>query len=307
MLEDRRLLRARERRLTLPAAVRRRPRFQPGLRRTLLLLLCIATSTGAIATEKTALTDCPREQNLPWKVRAERATPVENFVQGFEIDGAHWWMSNGGYGRSHVDILDPRGQPVRRQRLAPDLFAEGLTLRDDELWLLSWRAGQLLRLDRDTLQLRGRLAYSGEGWGLAWDAERQHFLMSDGSGTLSWREPERFAVTARLPVRRGLRRVSRLNELEIAGEHLYANVWMEDEILRIDRRNGCVTGHLDLKTLWPQRARPRSADVLNGIAHDPASDWLWVTGKFWGRAFALEIIDDSAAQTGSHKSDARRD
>ncbi len=72
------------------------------------------------------------------------------------------------------------------------------------------------------------------------------------------------------------------------------NIWLEEEILRIDRDTGGVTGHLDLRRLWPQAKRPRDADVLNGIAYDADSGWLWVTGKFWGRAFALDITESRA-------------
>lgn len=302
MLENRRLFRARERGLSHPATGRRWQGLPPCLG---LVLLCAAH--GTLADDKTSLADCPAEEKLHWQLREERSTPAENFVQGFEIDGDRWWVSSGGYGRSHVDILDARGQSRRRSAISPQLFAEGLTLRDDEAWLLSWRAGVLLRLDRETLQPVGQLSYHGEGWGLAWDAERQLFLMSDGSGTLAWRDADSFALTAKLPVRRGLRRVTRLNELEIAGPHLYANVWMEDEILRIDRQSGCVTGQLDLRSLWPRRKRPRGTDVLNGIAFDPASDWLWVTGKFWGRAFALEILGNERDNPTLHKSAAHSD
>lgn len=244
--------------------------------------------------EKAGLTDCPADQELNWKVVAERSTPAENFIQGFEIHDGRWWLSSGGYGHSHVDLLDSTGEVAARSRLSSGLFAEGLTIRGDEIWLLSWRSGLGFRLDKNSLAVTSQFTYQGEGWGLAWDAERKQFLMSNGSGTLAWRRPDNFQTVAELPVRRGMRRVTRLNELELVGTQIYANIWLEDEILRIDRDTGCVNGHLDLRPLWPAAKRPRNADVLNGIAYDPNTGWLWVTGKLWGRAFALRISESPA-------------
>ncbi len=266
----------------------------------LLALLALLAGTLCINpawAEKTRLADCPADLELTWKVVAERSTPAENFVQGFEIHRGRWWLSSGGYGHSHVDMLDSTGQVTTRSRLSRGLFAEGLSIRGDEIWLLSWRAGLGLRLDKNTLSVIDQFAYEGEGWGLAWDAERELFLMSNGSGTLSWRRPIDFQAVAELPVRRGMRRVTRLNELELVARQVYANIWLEEEILRIDRDTGCVTGHLDLRSLWPTAKRPRGADVLNGVAYDPDTGWLWVTGKLWGRAFALDISESPEPTT----------
>ncbi len=259
-----------------------------------LLTLAVWMSTANAAEPRPP--DCPADTALPWKVVSERRIPAENFVQGFEIHDGRWWQSSGGYGRSHLDEINPDGKPKVRARLAPGLFAEGISLRADEIWLLSWHAGTGLRVHKDTLEITGQFTYTGEGWGLAWDPERKLFLRSDGSGTLRWHRPADFRGVADLAVRRDTRRVTRLNELEIVGPAVYANIWLEDEVLRIDRNTGCVTGHLDLRDLWPAAQRPDSADVLNGIAYDAANGWLWVTGKFWGRAFALDL---SAAPTTS--------
>lgn len=234
-------------------------------------------------------TPCPPAQAVGWSVASERHIPPESFVQGFVIAEGRWWLSSGGFGRSYVEELNPTGESSTRKPIDRRLFAEGLALRNDELWLLSWQNGVGLRLNKDNLEVRQSFSYEGQGWGLAWSEERQQFLMSNGSGTLSWRDAENFALADTVTVRRGKRAVTHLNELELVGNMVYANVWLKDEILQIDTQTGCVRGVLGLHALWPTAKRPRQADVLNGIAYAPDTGWLWVTGKRWGRAFALAL------------------
>ena len=97
--------------------------------------------------------------------------------------------------------------------------------------------------------------------------------MSDGTATLYFLHPNTFAETARLTVR---------------GEIL-ANVWQTDRIARIDPQTGHVTGWIDLTGLLPPGDRRQPVDVLNGIAYDPRTDRLFVTGKWWPKLFEITL------------------
>lgn len=250
-------------------------------------MLCAAAwlSPGMGQAEQT---DCPPAENIAWEIQSERPLPPDIFTQGFEIDTGDWWLSGGGYGRSRLLHLPHDGAP-RQAPLSAQLFAEGLSLRGSELWLLTWRAGVVLVLNRADFTLKQHFRYDTQGWGLAWNARSNQFLMSNGSSTLQWRNATDFRITGSVDVRRGEQAVANLNELEIVGTNAFANIWQSDEIVRIDLHSGCVNGSLDLSSLWPHQMRPASADVLNGIAFDKRNQWLWVTGKYWGRAYGLSM------------------
>ena len=80
-----------------------------------------------------------------------------------------------------------------------------------------------------------------------------------------------------------------LNELEWIDGALWANLWLADEIVRIDPASGAVTGVLDAAALLtPQEAK--GADVLNGIAWDPARRRIFLTGKYWPKLFEIELV-----------------
>ena len=93
--------------------------------------------------------------------------------------------------------------------------------------------------------------------------------------------------------------VGRLNELEFIDGEVWANVWGEDRIARIDPRSGRVTAWLDLQGLGGQRAPGDTGKVLNGIAWDAENRRLFVTGKYWTEIYEIEICPpDSGGTTG---------
>jgi glutamine cyclotransferase len=80
-----------------------------------------------------------------------------------------------------------------------------------------------------------------------------------------------------------------LNELEVVQGKIFANVWQTDEIVIIDPESGAITGRIDLRGLLTSADRVPSVDVLNGIAYDPESDRLFVTGKLWPKLFEIRL------------------
>jgi glutaminyl-peptide cyclotransferase len=137
-----------------------------------------------------------------------------------------------------------------------------------------------------TLQGEKEFAYPGEGWGLCFDGG--HLVMSDGSDRLTLRDPDSFAKLGEIAVRRAGQPVRNLNELECVGGTVYANVWQDTHVARIDMRSGEVTAWLDAAELLSPEEK-RGADVLNGIAYLPTTGHLLLTGKLWPKIFEVEI------------------
>ncbi|WP_234995042.1 glutaminyl-peptide cyclotransferase [Microbulbifer donghaiensis] len=230
---------------------------------------------------------CAAETNLavtPFATVDERDRPADHFTQGLYYDGQRWWESSGQYGRSWLaEYTDPGANPLRRKWLAANRFAEGLTVLGDRVFLLTWRAGELLIYRADDLSPLGMRHYAGEGWGLTSDGEQ--LIMSNGSDELTYRDPDTFAVKRRLKVRGGGEQWSNLNELEFAQGLIWANIWQDTRIIAIDPASGAVRGVIDLRELAPDAGHPDA--VANGIAWDRKRNGLWVTGKFWPKLYLI--------------------
>ncbi len=209
------------------------------------------------------------------------------FTQGLVWDGGVFYESTGLYGKSSLRRADPgTGQVLERRLVDPNLFGEGLARIGDRLLQLTWHAGIVLVYDLASLQLIDEYGFNGQGWGLAYDGER--LVMSDGSHRLTYRDPEDFRWRATLEVTLAGRPVNHLNELEFAEGKLYANVWGEERIVRIDPDTGGVDAVIDASNLLAPDEKAR-VDVLNGIAYDAVSKTFWLTGKFWPKMFQVQF------------------
>lgn len=218
------------------------------------------------------------------------------FTQGLAIEGDTLFESTGNYGQSSLrQVALQTGALERIRRLSSTIFGEGLALYDDKIIQLTWKSGVGFIYDREDFELLRSVAYPGEGWGITYDGAR--FIMSDGSSNLYFRDKVTFAETGRMVVRDGDGPVRNLNELEYVKGEVYANIWQEDRIARIDPETGRVTGWIDLKGLLESAGQHGlgegggTVDVLNGIAYDAARDRLFVTGKWWPRLFEIRLVE----------------
>ncbi|MGV8873832.1 MAG: glutaminyl-peptide cyclotransferase [Rhodococcus sp. (in: high G+C Gram-positive bacteria)] len=215
------------------------------------------------------------------------------FTQGFEIDGDVLYEGTGLEGSSFVRRTSLENMTeLDRVDLTSDLFGEGITVDGDTLWQITWQNGVAIARDRDTLAEQRRVSYDGEGWGLCSQDER--LVMSDGTSTLTFRDPTSFDAEGTVDVTLDGNPVERLNELECADDgSVYANVWQTFDIMRIDPDSGKVTAVIDGTPLWDSMtaAERGGADVFNGIAQIPGTDRFLVTGKFWPKIFEVRFTD----------------
>jgi glutamine cyclotransferase len=218
------------------------------------------------------------------RLRFDRA----NFTQGLEIYDGRLYVSSGLYGESMIRVYDfPAMEEMQSVPIDPRIFAEGLTVIDNRLVVLSWRERVMLVYSLPDLSLLGQSTLPGQGWGAThsgstlWFSDGSHYLYSanmNDDGTLN-----------RLPVMLEGRPLRNLNELEWVDGEIWANVWQTDEIARIDPVTGMVVGLINLAGLLPEEDRLRDTDVLNGIAIDPVTQNIWVTGKRWPWLFEITL------------------
>jgi glutamine cyclotransferase len=234
--------------------------------------------------------DAPDAQKVPvygFRVMAIYPHDSGAFTQGLVYRDGVLYEGTGLYGRSKLrETRLETGAVTRSRILPPQLFGEGIALFEDHLVQLTWRSGIGLVWDLENLTVVRTFAYSTEGWGITSDG--RNLIMSDGSSELRFLDPETFRVRGKIDVVSEGAPLPGLNELEYVEGLIYANVWETDEIAIISPETGVVVAWIDLSGLLTEEEQ-LGADVLNGIAYDPESGRLLVTGKLWPKIFQIEI------------------
>jgi glutamine cyclotransferase len=139
------------------------------------------------------------------------------FTQGLVYEDGFVYEGTGLYGRSALYKRNLQtGQTVKTLRLPDKYFGEGITLFGDKLIQLTWQSKVGFVYTKDTFTPLREFKYRGEGWGLTHDGKR--LILSDGTATLRFLDPNTFTETGRLEVREQGRPVGRLNELEYVAD-----------------------------------------------------------------------------------------
>jgi glutaminyl-peptide cyclotransferase len=212
------------------------------------------------------------------------------YTQGLVYDRGLLYESTGLEAKSSLRIVDiPTGNKLKMVALAPQYFGEGIALFNDQIYQITYKSQVGFVYDRQTLQQIRSFDYQiREGWGLTTNGK--YLIMSDGSAQLFFIEPEFFTQVDKIEVFDNKGLISSLNELEYINGKILANVYGKTYIVIIDPETGKVTGKADLDKLMPEGARGDYGKVLNGIAYDPQTRHLYVTGKNWPYLYEIELI-----------------
>ena len=211
------------------------------------------------------------------------------YTQGLVIDNGQMFEGTGQYGSSTLREVDFKtGKVTRSISLDEQYFGEGITILNGKIFQLTWKSNFCFVYDRKTFQYTEYFRYPYEGWGLTHNGTE--LILSDGSSDLRFIDPISFKEVRRISVKEGTERIKNLNELEYVNGEIWANIWYEDRIARVSPENGKLLGWIDLRGLFPKNQREDRDQVLNGIAQDPETKKLYVTGKNWPKMFEIEIV-----------------
>jgi glutamine cyclotransferase len=238
----------------------------------------------------------PAPPIINWSVKGQLPHDTSLFTEGFLVHNGRIFESTGSPeqytdAESLVGIIDPAtGQLDQKIRLdKKKYFGEGIVFLHDKLYQLTYLNQKGFIYDAATFKQTGEFHFdSPQGWALTTDGV--HLIMDDSSATLIFLDPATLKPVKKLMVTiNGAPRDS-LNELEYIKGYIYANVWYTDYIVKIDPATGQVVGRLDLSSLVADAMNKNPyANVLNGIAYDPASDKIYVVGKRWPTIYQIDF------------------
>ena len=263
--------------------------FKTLLSEFIILLGLFTTITLGFSNTATAK-DSPKKGKIPvYSYRIVQSYPHDRkaYTQGLVFENGVLYEGTGRYGRSEVRMMAlPNGSILMRKKLPPRFFGEGITIFEDKIIQLTWRKNKGFVYDKHSFNLLQEFDYLTEGWGITHDGNR--LVMSDGTATLYFLDPETYEVVGQIEVY-GDGPVTRLNELEYVKGQIYANIWQEDKIVIINHHTGQVTGWINMTDIQDLNDQVTS-DVLNGIAYDSEEDRLFVTGKKWSKLYEIKLI-----------------
>ena len=111
-------------------------------------------------------------------------------------------------------------------------------------------------------------------------------VMSNRTDVLTLRNASTFEIEGTLNVTLNGEPLTKINEMEIWGGMLLANIYQTEEIVGIDLNSGVAILRIDASGL-----RPQGAGVMNGIAFDSSTQSLWITGKEWPMMYNVTFIE----------------
>jgi glutamine cyclotransferase len=214
---------------------------------------------------------------------------IDAFTQGLVYRGGYLYEGTGKNGQSRLSKIDlDSGETLQSEQLSDRYFGEGIEIVGDSIFQLTWRSNMVFQYERDSFAAEATHYNPTEGWGLAYDGE--HLILSDGTASLQFIDPEGFRPVRQLTVTVNGEPVNYLNELEYIDGEVWANVWQTDFIVRVDPDSGAVNSIVDLSGLSAQTRLGSREAVLNGIAWDAENQRLLVTGKHWANLFHIELV-----------------
>ena len=213
-----------------------------------------------------------------------------SFTEGLEFYKGVLYENTGLTGKSRLLKTDFRtGKILQAVPMDANYFGEGITIVNDKIYQLTWQNKVGLIYDAATMTFQKKFDYDKpiEGWGMTNDGK--NIYQSDGTEKIWTMNPGTQKMVSFVNVYSGTEKIKSVNELEWIEGKIYANIWQKDAIAIVDPLTGDVEQILNLAGLRKKLGN-KKAEVLNGIAYNPASKTIFVTGKNWDKMFEIKVL-----------------
>ncbi|MBC7946652.1 MAG: glutaminyl-peptide cyclotransferase [Chitinophagaceae bacterium] len=215
---------------------------------------------------------------------------TSSFTEGLLVYKGDLYESTGLQGKSKIMQIDLKtGKAIRSLPLESQYFGEGIVIVNDTIYQLTYQEKIGFMYSVKDFRRLGTFTFaSPEGWGMTTDGTQ--IIASDGTSNLYFYQPGTFKLLRTQAVSESGGLVANINELEYIDGFIYANQWQSSYVLKIDPSNGEVVGKSDLSDIFNRVKTNHSyVDFLNGIAYDPQTKKIYVTGKLWPELYEVQF------------------
>lgn len=214
-----------------------------------------------------------------------------SYTQGYEFYDGNLIEGSGQYGNSSLRKTDYKtGNVIEKIDIDKQYFGEGVTVLKDKIYQLTWNENTAFVYDAKTFKKEKSIPYSKNmpGWGLTNDGT--NLYMSDGSEKIYILNPENLEIIDYINVYTNANKIDYINEMEWIEGKIWANIYEKDMVIKINPKTGAIENILNLSELKSKVTKPlQQGEVLNGIAYNPKTKTILVTGKNWDKSFEIKV------------------
>jgi glutamine cyclotransferase len=227
-----------------------------------------------------------------YKIINEYPHDITSYTQGLEFYKGELYESTGQYGASKLRKVNYKtAEVLENVNLPKQYFGEGITILNNNIYLLTWQENTGFIYDATTFEKKSSFTYgqSKEGWGICNDGNTLY--KSDGTENIWLLNSKTQIEENKIQAYHNKGKVIGLNELEWVNGKIYANRYQLNGVAIINPTNGGVEGVIDFSPLKKLVKQHKGLDVINGIAYNPETQTIFVTGKRWDKIFEVEVLE----------------
>jgi len=248
---------------------------------------------NSIATTRIELVSNITPKLLKYTIVNTYPHDTEAYTQGLEFckDTLYESTGSGNNCKSFLRKYNYKtGKIFKQTDLDPMYFGEGITIVNNQIFQLTWQNKTGFIYNANTWKLEKTFTYDKdiEGWGITNDGK--NIYQSDGTEKIWTMNPTNQKMMGYVNVYSAESKIKSINELEWINGKIYANIYQKDAIAVVNPENGAVEGVLDLSGLR-KSIKFSQAEVLNGIAYNPKTKTIFVTGKQWDKMFEIKVSE----------------
>ena len=259
------------------------------MRNFVFFLLFVWTTTSCGSNEKKVeRQNIPDPSLLSYEVIMTLEHDPSAYTQGLVFYNGKIIESTGGDDSWIAEYDIASGRYERKVTLDEGYFGEGITIINNKIYHLTWKSKKGFIYNVETYKKTGEFSYDFEGWGITTDNE--HLIISDGTNVLHFFDTLSLTEVYSKLIMDKSQKAAKLNELEFIEGFIYANQWETNLILKIDLNKSEVVNKMDLDYLATKiKTRNPNANVLNGIAYNPKTGNILITGKLWPESYLIRL------------------
>lgn len=258
---------------------------------TLLLFSCTDPKADTDPSIETPHIDNAAPANIPFTLLAQYPHDTSAYTQGLEFHDGKLYEGTGDNENSSLRITNVKtGAVVAKHMMgSADIFGEGITIFQNKIYQLTWQSNKVYQYDLNNINTPVKtFSWPYEGWGITHNDS--NLIVSDGSANIYFVSPNTFNVLNTVSVKDNNGEVQKINELEYVDGFIYANVWETNRIVKIEPESGKVIGQMFIKDfLKSEEVVAGRTDVLNGLAWNPDTKTMFITGKRWPKMFEIRL------------------